>query len=80
MPPHNTRQARDKLKECRNKIDEEKLMTSEDADSFAGILTASDPKDWHRIKCFAEKKVKNQLETNVVVKDRDVFFFHISSY
>ena len=50
---------------CRNVREKGKPKNSDVPDSVAGILTASDQTDWHRIKYF-EKNVSSSVETNAM--------------
>lgn len=53
------------LKKCKDEIEKGKPKNSDVPDSVAGILTASDQTDWHRIKYF-EKNVSSSVETNAM--------------
>ena len=53
--------AREELQKCKDEIKKGKPKNSDVPDSVAGILTASDQTDWHRIKYFE----KNDTHTSI---------------
>lgn len=59
------KKAREELQKCKDEIKKGKPKNSDVPDSVAGILTASDQTDWHRIKYF-EKNVSSSVETNAM--------------
>ena len=59
------KKAREELQKCKDEIKKGKPKNSDVPDSVAGILTASDQTDWHRIKYF-KKNVSSSVETNAM--------------